>query len=58
MARPSIYKKAHRVNIILEKEAHQKAARKAFRLGLRGGFSAYVAQLIAADRRSKRKGAA
>lgn len=58
MARPATYREPRRVNILIEKELHQRASRLAFRLGLRGGFSEYVARLIAADRRSKRKVAA
>ena len=39
----------------MEKELNLWAKRRAFVLGLRGGLSEYVARLIAADRRSKRK---
>jgi len=55
MARPATYLEPRRVNILLERKLHLKASRLAFRLGLRGGFSEYVARLIAADRRGKRK---
>ena len=53
MARPALYRQPRRVNILIETEVHRKAARKAFRMGLRGGFSEYVSRLIAADRRRK-----
>lgn len=54
MARPAIYHAAKRVNIIIEESLHAQALEKAADHKLRGGFSEYVARLIAADR--KRKG--
>lgn len=56
MPRPAIYRAAKRVNIVLESELHALGVSKANSHRLRGGFSEYVARLIAADR--KRKGRA
>ena len=53
MARPPIYKKARRINIVLEAELHAEGVDKAAQHRLRGGFSEYVARLIAADRKKK-----
>jgi hypothetical protein len=54
MSRPAIYRAAKRINIILEADLHAIGVSKAEHHRLRGGFSEYVARLIAADR--KRKG--
>lgn len=53
MARPKIYSKAKRINIILEAEIHDIGVRRASEHRLSGGFSEYVARLIKADRRRK-----
>ncbi len=56
MPRKSKYQEPRRVNIILEAHLHDAAVERAETFRLIGGFSEYVARLIAADR--KRKGRA
>lgn len=54
MPRPRLYNKARRVTIYICSEQHEQASKRAYQMGLRGGFSELVARLIAHD--SKRKG--
>lgn len=53
MPRPAIYRNPKRVNIVLEGDLHSLGQKKASDHGMRGGFSEYVARLIAADRSRK-----
>jgi len=39
----------HRTNVLMERELHKLATRKAFELEFPGGFSEYVARLVIAD---------
>lgn len=54
MPRKSKYHAPRRINIILEADLHEEAVKRADAFNFAGGFSEYVARLIAADR--KRKG--
>ena len=52
MARPSIYKKAKRTNVVIEESLYKAASRKASDEGF-GSFSEYVARLLIADMANK-----
>jgi hypothetical protein len=54
MARARFFENARRVNIVIERGLHEAAKARAQRYGLRGGFSEYVARLIAVDAETKR----
>lgn len=56
MPRPKKYVSPKRINLLLEASVHQFATDRARAFNLSGGFSEYVARLIAQD--SKRKGRA
>ena len=53
MGRTAIFIKAQRVNILIEKELHEAAKKRAKEFEIRGGFSEYVSRLIKADRERK-----
>lgn len=52
MARPSIYRKPHRTNVVLEKSLYAEATKKAVAEGF-GSFSEYVTRLLIADMANK-----
>jgi hypothetical protein len=53
MARPVLFIRPRRVNILIETSTHEVGKAKAKALQIRGGFSEYVSRLIAADRARK-----
>ena len=53
MARKSKYHAPRRINIIIEAALHDEAVQRAEAFAFEGGFSEYVARLIAADRNRK-----